>query len=115
MSGFAGEGCVDEAVSPVVVVLDPSFGLEIDLVDGVLEASINGAEFYQWYYDFLPIAGANTETYTPTLSGSYYLIVRNEECTASSNLFVFEVTGAEDESLSSQINIFLTRPKIRYC
>ncbi|WP_243641601.1 DUF11 domain-containing protein [Maribacter algicola] len=40
---------------------------------------------YQWFFDGNPIAGANSDTYSPTVAGDYYVRVTKGPCTYDSN------------------------------
>lgn len=60
------------------------FSVELTQDDGALTAS--AGESYVWYLDGEAISGATGQTYTPTSSGTYTVIVFNEEgCSALSN------------------------------
>lgn len=103
---FVDTTCNETAATPVVVILDESFGLQIGLEDSILTASIIGAERYQWFYDFEAISGATSDIYEPRLSGVYYLVATNDNCTATSNLFFFSVTGLEETDLAQSLEVY---------
>ncbi|GAB4395839.1 MAG: hypothetical protein OHK0053_06950 [Microscillaceae bacterium] len=73
------------------VIIEPAFSVNVQLVDGRLFASITGATQYQWYFNNEPIAGATGETWLPTLPGIYYVVVTNENCSATSPPYAYQV------------------------
>ncbi len=98
--------CFQEASSPTVVVLDASFTVSVVQEGDRLLSSITGAESYQWYFDFEPITGATADSYRPTSSGTYYLVITNQNCSATSSLFNFTITGTESQDLSQSLEVF---------
>jgi hypothetical protein len=90
------------------VIISPSFGVEIFLENvgqDQLSSNFLGADAYQWYYEYEPINGANSDSYTPTRVGLYYLIVTNNGCSATSNIIYYGVTAVEEVNISNQIKV----------
>lgn len=102
---FAGD-CEEAASNPVVVVLDESFTVSVVQEGDRLLSSITGAESYQWYFDFEPILGATNDSYRPRRSGTYYLVITTQNCSATSSLFNFTITGSEDQALDQALKVF---------
>ncbi len=50
----------------------------------------------QWYFGGAPIAGATNQTYTPTQSGFYYVVLDNNGCMVQSDSLFFVYVGIED-------------------
>ena len=58
--------------------------------NGVLSSSVIGSE-YQWYMDNSPIEGANNVTFTPNLSGDYFVeVFFVNGCPTTSESYTFE-------------------------
>jgi hypothetical protein len=52
------------------------------------------ATTYQWYYNNSPISNADSQSYTPTQTGNYFVVIGDANgCTASSNILNFVYTG----------------------
>jgi hypothetical protein len=51
-----------------------------------MQASVSGAQGYQWYRDYQLVEGATEAKYTPTTDGSYFVVVSNDGCSSTSNL-----------------------------
>ncbi|WP_298137507.1 T9SS type B sorting domain-containing protein [Flavobacterium sp.] len=43
-------------------------------------STLNGFDFFQWYFNDSPIAGANSSTYSPTLPGYYHVSATITSC-----------------------------------
>ncbi|MEO1652666.1 MAG: fibronectin type III domain-containing protein, partial [Bacteroidota bacterium] len=63
-------GCLDSAAVPTVVILEETFTINIFFSENVIFTSVVGADSYQWYFDFEPIAGATNDSFRPNRSGS---------------------------------------------
>lgn len=73
-----------------------------------LTASAVAPTTYQWFDCVLntPIAGATSQSYSPTVSGEYALIVTDNGCSdTSSCIFVF-VVGVEESELAKNVKYF---------
>ncbi|NJL11834.1 MAG: T9SS type A sorting domain-containing protein [Microscillaceae bacterium] len=103
---FAGD--CQESSDIKSVIIEPAFSVDVQLVDGRLFASITGATQYQWYFNTEPIAGATGETWLPSLPGIYYVVVTNENCSATSPPFAYQVnvTALNPENPLASISIF---------
>jgi len=68
----------------------------------------SASEGNQWYDSDGPIAGATDQTYYPTATDDYYVIVTNSfDCVSEpSNVIYFVITGIKEFSGSSDIRIF---------
>ena len=90
------------------IIIDNSFSVSITEIDGVLRSNFLAANHYQWYFEFEPITGANNETYRPTQSGVYFVIVTNGGCAATSNALDIDltlITSNEGFDLSSSMQV----------
>lgn len=89
-------GC-DSIIYIEVVILENNFELEVE--NGVISTSQTGVS-YQWIdcnNNNQPIPGATQETFTPTQSGSYALIVFGNEGQVTSNCIDIILTGISIE------------------
>jgi fibronectin type 3 domain-containing protein len=98
-------GCTSTATTPTVLTLTEGFGVRIIEDNGVLNASVEDGDFYQWYKDYQPIQGAVEEEYQPKASGAYYLIVQDDGCAATSNIIFLTITANENEDISQKITL----------
>lgn len=64
----------------------------------VLACDISGASSYQWYLNGVAIAGASAQFYAATQSGFYTVEVETGGCTASSSIYSFTHTLADEQS-----------------
>ncbi|HRW64054.1 MAG TPA: T9SS type A sorting domain-containing protein, partial [Bacteroidales bacterium] len=56
------------------------------------------ADAYQWYKDNVIINGANSQTYTVSENGEYWVVVTNEfGCEGSSNRMIIVIESVENE------------------
>ena len=102
IAGAAGLGqiiLISGAVNPIPETPEITLG-----VDHLVSSSSDGN---QWYDSNGPVAGATGQTYYPTFTDHFYVIVSNEFGCASeqSNAIYFVYTGLE-ENLSNQFNIY---------
>ena len=101
--------CRKSSSTPVIVIVEPSFGVSITTNNDTqaLEASVRGAQAYQWFRDYQPISGAIESTYVPPVDGEYFVVVTNEGCSATSNLLTVtvNVTGIEETTLSKRMRL----------
>lgn len=59
-----------------------------------LEVNATGAQTYQWFYNNLPLTGANAESFAPQATGAYTVQVGfGNGCEVTSGAFQVEVTG----------------------
>ena len=74
----------------------------------VLESLVSDmASGYQWYFNNAIIPGATSQSYHPTQSGSYSVVITDVNgCTASSSGYPFIPTSAENISGSEEISIY---------
>jgi titin len=85
---IAGD-CRKSSTTPLVVIVKSSFQVFINTIDTVtneMQASVSGAQGYQWYRDYQLVEGATEAKYTPTTDGSYFVVVSNDGCSSTSNL-----------------------------
>jgi hypothetical protein len=78
------------------------------LYDGNVLSTSETYMNYQWYYQGVPVAGANGAQYSVTDTGWYSVVVSNGEgCSDSAGYYVGQVTGIYDvDALRKQINVF---------
>lgn len=111
-------GDCDKSSATTSIIIRPSFGVDIALVVDTLlnqnnfeeyiyrlEANLVGVSNYQWYYNYEPIAGATSEEYFPKESGTYYVVVTDQGCSATSNLISLTVTALEDNDFSKSLKL----------
>lgn len=102
--------CSKSSTSPTVVIVKSSFQVSIRVVDSTsnqIQANVSGAQSYQWYRDYQPIANAISSRYTPTVGGTYFVVVGNANCSSTSNLININViaTGLEDNQFARGITL----------
>ncbi|MFN0032642.1 MAG: T9SS type A sorting domain-containing protein [Flavobacteriales bacterium] len=96
-------GCTStDAIIVTVFPLPPN--PIITLTDGVLQST--AAVVYQWYFNGAPISGADEQTYAPTQSGNYtVLIIDDNGCSAVSVAYNF-TDVAEQLHANSTLTIY---------
>ncbi|PKR80903.1 hypothetical protein CW751_06960 [Brumimicrobium salinarum] len=74
---------------------------------GFLSANATGAD-YQWIdcSDNSPITGATNQDFTPSVNGSYAVIVTENGCSATSDCMVVNNASLEEEKNNTLINVF---------
>jgi len=107
----AGKGntVCDKKTAVISVIVNPSFsvGITYDLGSQLIRTTHPGADKYQWHFNYLPIVGANSDTYKPAKSGSYYVVVTESTCSATSNVYAYTfITAIENWDMSSQIRLY---------
>ena len=102
--------CRKESQTGVVLIERDNFDVEIifNTDEGILIASAINADQYQWYLDGEPIPGADQVAYKPLISGVYHVLVSLSDniCSASSDIYLFNITGIEDNDLSKKLIIY---------
>lgn len=80
---------------------------QISLYGATLFTNITGAT-YQWIncLDNEPIPGATFQTYDPTTTGDYAVIVHYNGCVGTSNCLYFDLADLHEFNLNEQIQIF---------
>lgn len=82
-------GCRKSSTTPLVVIVKSSFQVSIRTIDTTtneMQASVSGAQGYQWYRNYQVIDEATSAKYTPKSDGTYFVIVSNNGCSSTSNL-----------------------------
>jgi hypothetical protein len=103
--------CRKQSTVPVVVIVSPTFDVSIRTTDSVtqtMEASVQGAQSYQWYKDYQPLSDATSSTYQPTQDGTYFVVVTNNNCSVTSNLITVaesSITGVSKSKLSNSMKL----------
>ncbi len=83
--------CVSQRIPAFAYVND--FGVAGFALDGGnLVATPANGQFYQWLLNGAPVVGANLNTYRPTVSGDYSVLVRLDGCTVTSAVQFVVVT-----------------------
>jgi subtilisin-like proprotein convertase family protein len=85
----------------LLVTLDltilPAPSITINNNNGTLEAT-PGLGIYQWYRDGQIIPGAISDSFTPSLPGTYSCITNNGSCNGSSNEILIGLTNIKDQA-----------------
>ena len=102
--------CRKSSSFPIVIIVSSSFDVKISVTDtltNTMEASVKGAQGYQWYRDYQPLAGAVSSTYQPTTDGTFFVVVANRGCSATSNLesITLQPTAISNNSFSRSISL----------
>lgn len=103
--------CRKQSTVPVVVIVSSSFDVNIRVSDSVrqtMEASVQGAQGYQWYKDYQLVNEATSSTYTPNQDGTYFVVVTNNNCSVTSNLIsvaMSSTTGISQSKLSNSMKL----------
>jgi len=88
--------------------------LTIDLVnntvtqDGfLLTAEASGYE-YQWIdcSSLLPIDGATSQSFEPTVDGEYAVVISTDECSVSSDCFVLSPVGISEQQVLNNLSVY---------
>ncbi|MFH0893259.1 MAG: M6 family metalloprotease domain-containing protein [Bacteroidota bacterium] len=95
-------GCDGSTSVEVTVSAIPPTPVIIDIGGGVL--SSNAVSGNQWYLDGTPIAGETNQTYTPTTTGNYTVIVTLNGCSSAASNIIFIV--GMDERGSAGIMVY---------
>jgi hypothetical protein len=91
--------------APTIITVNPLPTATITQAGNVLTAPA-GFAAYQWYKNSTPIAGATSNSYTATQSGSYYVVVTNSNnCSGQSNTIGLTV-GIDDVSAGTAIEVY---------
>ncbi len=91
VTGNTSIGCTGQTTVSVTVSAAPATPV-ISWANMVL-SSTSGPN-YQWYLDGEAIAGATAQTWTPTVNGTYTVVVSNANgCSATSSTYFFGSTG----------------------
>lgn len=102
--------CRKSSSVPQIIIVQSGFDVSIRTTDSltqVMEASIKGAQGYQWYRDYQPISGAVSSIYQPTGDGTFFVIATNNGCSATSNLIsvTMTVTGIQETAFSKSMKL----------
>lgn len=74
----------------------------ISLIGSNLQSSVS--QNYQWYLNGNPISGANSQTFTPQVSGDYAVeVTNNNGCSNISDVFNYSVSSISNENHYSNI------------
>ncbi|MCY7409032.1 MAG: T9SS type A sorting domain-containing protein, partial [Chitinophagales bacterium] len=65
----------------------------------------SASDFYQWQFNSTDIPGATAQTYTATQTGFYSVVIRDQNGCASSSTVYIDLTGIEDFTFESGIEI----------
>lgn len=101
-----GGTCQAPAINQIlVVVLGTPTSLDINLEGEDLVASVQDAGAYQWFRDYQAIPGANNYFYKPTQSGVYFVNISVDNCSSTSDIFVFDITTSVENDISSLVSV----------
>lgn len=101
----SGTPCEQVSAGIDVVVLPAPQEPTIEQRDGALFSSI--ALSYQWMVNNIPIPGAVAQRYTPTLPGSYSVVITDSNgCSSISKPFVFISVSVADARAGDGIAVF---------
>jgi hypothetical protein len=82
---------------------------EIIQTGNTLSSPVSGGSVtYQWYSctTSLPVAGENSQFYSPTVSGSYYVALELNGCSISSDCASIIVTAINENNTTNSFNIY---------
>jgi PKD repeat protein len=89
----------------ITMTVDPTPAIPVITQSGaVLTSSASAGN--QWYLDGVLIPGANGQTYTITVNGTYTVMVTNGPCSSLSTPLVFTTMGIADVQNVNQLSIF---------
>jgi hypothetical protein len=102
--------CRKSSNSSLIIIVTSSFNATISITDSVtntMEASVKGAQAYQWYRNYQPIEGAQDAVYQPNIDGTYFVVVTNRGCAATSNLITtsLQTTAVSNNALSKSVSV----------
>lgn len=97
------EGCTRTSASVTVTQIQAP---TISQNGFVLSANTSGALTYQWFYNNLPLTGANTSTFTPRATGAYTVKVGfGNDCEVTSEAFQVEVTSISTPPIQKLLGV----------
>jgi hypothetical protein len=103
--GTDGNGCENSDTVDVSVVAYPDISVTNDGVNLTAEPGYS----YQWVdcdSIYADIPGETNQSFTPTVSGNYAVVVDNSGCVDTSNCFLFPVSTIYVEGGSEDISIY---------
>lgn len=104
VTGTDVNGCVD--TDTVSVILFPFPGVPV-ITQNVAVLTSSAASTYQWYFNNNPIAGATSQSYTPTQNGTYYVVVTDSNgCTSFSSTFTLIDVGVSEQNTTEQLRVY---------
>lgn len=106
---IAGD-CRKSSSVPAIVIVSSGFDVTIkSSTDSTqtMEASVQGAQGYQWYKDYALLKGATSSSYQPVTDGTYFVVVTNNGCSATSNLISIATvtTGVSESKFAKSIKL----------
>lgn len=110
-------GCGQGVTSPpVVVTVQPQLVPVITISPNQDTLYSSPAQTYQWYFNGVPVAGANQQFYVPQASGNYRVVVTdNNGCEGTSTAIEYSYIGIETvESIFTSFNLFPNPGKGRF-
>jgi hypothetical protein len=102
---IANNGCGSSAPQTLAITVNPLPDVTVSYNANTLTANQAGAT-YQWIdcnNNNAPISGANNQSFTPTTSGSYAVVVTLNGCSDTSACQTVTIAGVDTEALTKQV------------
>lgn len=104
--GTDTNGCSDSF--DVIVELLPAIDTSLSINGNTITANLNGAQ-YQWVMcelNNLPISGATSQSFTPSQSGIYAVVISESPCSAMSSCVTIDFAGTAELFHSTVLKLY---------